>query len=44
MERDFPLGLPGFRYSDLYDPARLADLSAAFDRALQDADPDLALG
>jgi NADPH-dependent glutamate synthase beta subunit-like oxidoreductase/NAD(P)H-flavin reductase len=27
---NFPLGIPGFRYGDLYDPARLSDLSTAF--------------
>jgi NADPH-dependent glutamate synthase beta subunit-like oxidoreductase/NAD(P)H-flavin reductase len=41
MERDFVLGLPGFRYADLHDPDRLADLAAAFDDALAAADPDL---
>ena len=41
-ERDFELGLPGFRYSDLYRPERLAALSVAFDGALLAADPALA--
>ncbi|MBI4169703.1 MAG: FAD-dependent oxidoreductase [Acidobacteria bacterium] len=39
--RDFPLGLPGFCYSDLHDARRLADLHQEFDRALLAADPDL---
>ena len=33
------LGVPGFAYADLFDPARLADLTAAFDRHLAAADP-----
>jgi NADPH-dependent glutamate synthase beta subunit-like oxidoreductase/NAD(P)H-flavin reductase len=39
--RDFPLGLPGFAYSDLHDCRRLADLLREFDGALQAADPAL---
>src|SRR5262245_28200076 len=39
--RDFALGLPDFSYADLHDPKRLADLAAAFDRALETADPAL---
>src|SRR5512140_1827639 len=38
---DRPLGIPGFRYSDLHDPARLADLTAAFDGFLRSADEPL---
>ncbi|HEY6909987.1 MAG TPA: FAD-dependent oxidoreductase [Myxococcales bacterium] len=38
---DRPLGIPGFRYSDLHDPARLADLTAAFDAFLRSADEPL---
>jgi len=35
---DLPLGISGFRYSDLHDAARLADLTAAFDESLRSAD------
>src|SRR5205823_1685680 len=35
------LGIPGFTFADLHDPLRLADLTAAFDRDLQTADPEL---
>src|SRR5690242_2031211 len=35
------LNVPGFRYADLHDPKRLADLTAAFDAALRAADPAL---
>jgi NADPH-dependent glutamate synthase beta subunit-like oxidoreductase/NAD(P)H-flavin reductase len=38
---DLPLGIPGFRYSDLHDTARLADLTAAFDGFLRSADATL---
>ena len=38
---DFDLGIPGFRYADLYEPERLKDLLEAFDKALQMADPAL---
>ena len=41
-DRDIPLGIPGFRYADLYRPERLADLLAAFDQALAAADGELA--
>ncbi|MBM3461970.1 MAG: pyridine nucleotide-disulfide oxidoreductase [Armatimonadetes bacterium] len=41
-EHDFELGIPGFLYSDLYRPERLADLTAAFHQALEEADPALA--
>src|SRR6267143_73312 len=39
--RDFPLGLAGFRYSDLHDARRLADLARLFDRFLESADAGL---
>src|SRR5438093_12336121 len=39
--RDFDLGIPGFRYSDLHDARRLADLARRFDVFLTSADPDL---
>ena len=39
--RDFPLGLPGFRFSDLHDARRLGDLAREFDRFLARADPAL---
>ena len=39
--RDFPLGLAGFSYADLYRPERLADLTGAFDAELRSADPSL---
>ncbi|MGZ8247112.1 pyridine nucleotide-disulfide oxidoreductase [Methylomagnum sp.] len=35
------LGLPGFTYADLYDPARLRDLTEAFDAEVKAAKPDL---
>ena len=35
------LGIPGFEYSDLYDPKRLAELLAVFDTSVQNHDPDL---
>jgi hypothetical protein len=35
------LGIPGFSYVDLYDPARLRDLSACFDRQLAEETPEL---
>ncbi|MFQ5589050.1 MAG: FAD-dependent oxidoreductase, partial [Nitrospiria bacterium] len=50
MERETPseasenlltLGIEGFSYSDLYDPGRLAVLTAAFDEALKTSDPTL---
>src|SRR5438105_15797360 len=40
--RDFALGVAPFRYADLYDPERLADLSLAFDEFLTRADAALA--
>jgi len=41
---DGPLvpGIPGFSYADLFDPARLRDLSDLFDREVAAADPELA--
>ena len=38
---DLHLGIPGFRYPDLHDPRRLAELTAAFDHFLAGADPEL---
>jgi NADPH-dependent glutamate synthase beta subunit-like oxidoreductase/NAD(P)H-flavin reductase len=38
---DFPLGVAGFHYSDLYQPERLGQLTAAFYAALQDEDATL---
>jgi NADPH-dependent glutamate synthase beta subunit-like oxidoreductase/NAD(P)H-flavin reductase len=35
------LGLPGYSYPDLYDPARLDDLTAAFDAEVQSVNPEL---
>jgi len=35
------LGLPGFSYPDLYDPARLGDLTLAFDAEVKSANPEL---
>src|SRR5437763_6075951 len=35
------LGIPGFRYLDLHDAARLADLTRAFEDFLGAADPAL---
>ena len=35
------LGIPGFQYTDLHDPARLADLHEAFCARLQASDPGL---
>ncbi|MDQ2970971.1 MAG: hypothetical protein M3R34_07520, partial [Acidobacteriota bacterium] len=40
--RDFPLGVPGFRYQDLHREERLADLDSAFLAALAAEDPALA--
>ena len=33
------LGVPGFRYADLFEPRRLADLSAAFERYFAEQSP-----
>ncbi|HUJ28826.1 MAG TPA: pyridine nucleotide-disulfide oxidoreductase, partial [Myxococcales bacterium] len=38
---DIELGIPGFRYADLHDARRLADLTKAFDEDLHVADPPL---
>ena len=35
------LGIPGFTYADLYDAARLQELSAVFDASVQKHDADL---
>ncbi|WP_022948895.1 FAD-dependent oxidoreductase [Methylohalobius crimeensis] len=35
------LGIEGFAYEDLYDPLRLKDLTAAFDRFVEEKDPRL---
>ncbi|MGR9101344.1 MAG: pyridine nucleotide-disulfide oxidoreductase, partial [Gammaproteobacteria bacterium] len=35
------LGIPGFSYPDLHDPHRLRDLTAVFDRGVEQADKDL---
>jgi NADPH-dependent glutamate synthase beta subunit-like oxidoreductase/NAD(P)H-flavin reductase len=35
------LGIPGFKYGDLYDPTRLADLSHAFDDYLRESNSAL---
>ena len=40
-ERDLPLGIPGFRYADLYEPARLKDLLDRFDAEVGKTDPAL---
>ena len=39
--RNFALGLDGFRYSDLFEPARLRELDARFRSELEAADPAL---
>jgi hypothetical protein len=41
-ERNFSLGRPGYSFADLFVPARLAELDAAFRAELGAADPDLA--
>ncbi|HEX9918317.1 MAG TPA: hypothetical protein VGA87_04065, partial [Pyrinomonadaceae bacterium] len=38
---DFPLGVAGFQYSDLYRPQRLGQLTATFYAGLQQEDPVL---
>ncbi|MGY6216268.1 FAD-dependent oxidoreductase [Methylolobus aquaticus] len=38
---ELALGVPGFTYADLYDSARLADLSREFDRELEERDAEL---
>jgi NADPH-dependent glutamate synthase beta subunit-like oxidoreductase/NAD(P)H-flavin reductase len=37
---DLHLGIPGFRYPDLFDPARLAELHAVFDRFFAERAPE----
>ncbi len=32
VDGSMPLGIAGFKYADLYDPARLHDLLGEFDR------------
>ena len=39
--KDFPLGLSGFKFSDLYSPARLKDLHVEFWRQTGAAHPEL---
>ena len=36
------LGIPGFSYADLYEPLRLAELTAVFHADVAAADPELA--
>lgn len=36
------LGIPGFSYADLYEPSRLAELTAVFHANVATADPELA--
>src|SRR5512139_39730 len=38
---DFELGLPGFNYSDLFDPARLKELADKFYAEVQEKEPVL---
>ena len=38
---DFDLGIAGFRYSDLYDPIRLRELSGLFHQHLASENPEL---
>ena len=38
---DFPLGIDGFRYSDLWDEGRLRDLAEAFQESVKQADSTL---
>src|SRR5919206_3533995 len=40
-ETDFPLGIEGFSYSDLYRPERLRDLAGAFYDSVAAEDPAL---
>ncbi len=41
MSNDLRLGLEGFSYPDLHDPARLEDLLRTFDRRLEEIDESL---
>src|SRR4030095_6573498 len=38
---DFDLGIPGFRYSDLFEPVRLAELAEAFYAEIDEKEPVL---
>ncbi|HEX6125664.1 MAG TPA: FAD-dependent oxidoreductase [Pyrinomonadaceae bacterium] len=38
---DFELGIPGFKYSDLFDPVRFVDLSTAFYGEIAEKEPVL---
>ncbi|WP_036306835.1 pyridine nucleotide-disulfide oxidoreductase [Methyloglobulus morosus] len=40
-QNNFPLGIPGFSYADLYDSNRLKDLLDAFDTSVKKHDADL---
>jgi NADPH-dependent glutamate synthase beta subunit-like oxidoreductase/NAD(P)H-flavin reductase len=40
--RNFALGIDGFRYADLFDPGRLAELDARFRATLAEGDPAFA--
>lgn len=40
-QNNLSLGIPGFNYADLYDPARLKDLLDAFDVSVKKHDADL---
>ncbi len=41
-DRDFDLGIEGFRFSDLFEPARLRGLHRTFEAGVAAADPELA--
>ena len=41
LPNDFPLGIEGFTYGDLYRPGRLRDLAEAFYAEVERADPSL---
>src|SRR5215203_3513015 len=38
---DFSLGIPGFKYSDLFEPARLADLARVYYAEVAEKEPIL---
>ncbi len=40
-QNNFSLGIPGFEYNDLYDPARLQDLLDVFNSFVQSTDSEL---
>lgn len=42
VKEDFPLGIAGFTFADLYEPKRLRDLHTAFWNFASDRDPGLA--